>query len=79
MLKIAKRNELHNLIVLPRRWIIERTLAWISRNRRLARNFLLSATPAPSLHSSGWPDPHHAATPDPHNSLNVSRNFPDRI
>jgi transposase len=25
--------------VLPKRWIVERTLAWISRNRRLARDF----------------------------------------
>ena len=24
---------------MPKRWIVERTLAWISRNRRLARDF----------------------------------------
>ena len=39
MLEIVKRNELHKFIVLPRRWIVERTLAWISRNHRLARDF----------------------------------------
>jgi hypothetical protein len=38
-LKIVKRNELHRFVVLPKRWIVERTLAWISRNRRLARDF----------------------------------------
>ena len=26
-------------IVLPRRWVVERTLAWISRNRRMSRDY----------------------------------------
>ena len=39
MVEIVKRNELHKFVVLPKRWIVERTLAWISRNRRLARDF----------------------------------------
>jgi transposase len=38
-LEIVKRNELHRFVVLPKRWIVERTLAWISRNRRLGRDF----------------------------------------
>jgi len=38
-IEIVKRNELHKFVVLPKRWIVERTLAWISRNRRLARDF----------------------------------------
>jgi transposase len=38
-LEIVKRNELHRFVVVPKRWIVERTLAWISHNRRLARDF----------------------------------------
>jgi transposase len=45
-LAIVKRNELHRFIVLPKRWIVERTLAWISHNRRLARDFERSARSA---------------------------------
>jgi putative transposase len=39
IVEVVKRNELHKFVVVPKRWIVERTLAWISRNRRLARDF----------------------------------------
>jgi transposase len=39
MLEIVKRSEAHNFVVLAKRWIVERTLAWITRHRRLARDF----------------------------------------
>ena len=38
-LEIVSRAELHKFVILPKRWIVERTFAWISRNRRLARDF----------------------------------------
>ncbi|MGC2506223.1 MAG: IS5 family transposase [Candidatus Acidiferrales bacterium] len=38
-LQIVKRSDAHHFVVLPKRWVVERTLAWISRNRRLARDF----------------------------------------
>ena len=38
-LEIVKRTEEHRFVVLPKRWVVERSLAWISRNRRLARDF----------------------------------------
>jgi transposase len=38
-LEIVKRNEVARFEVVPKRWIVERTLAWISHFRRLARDF----------------------------------------
>ena len=38
VLQIVRRCDRHRFVVLPKRWIVERTLAWISRNRRLARD-----------------------------------------
>jgi transposase len=38
-IEIVKRTDAHRFVVLPKRWIVERTFAWISRNRRLARDF----------------------------------------
>src|SRR5579872_6329736 len=38
-IEVVKRDELHRFLVLPKRWIVERTLAWISHYRRLARDF----------------------------------------
>ena len=38
--KIVKRPaNAHTFEVLPRRWVVERTLAWLNRNRRLAKDF----------------------------------------
>jgi len=39
VLEIVKRSELHTFIVLPKRWIIERTNAWISNARRLVKDY----------------------------------------
>jgi len=36
--EIIKRNELHKFIVLPSRWIVERTFAWMQKCRRLWKN-----------------------------------------
>ena len=43
-LQIVKRSGAAGFEVLPKRWIVERTFAWISRNRRLARDFERYAT-----------------------------------
>jgi len=36
--EIVKRNELHKFIVIPKRWIVERSFAWLEKCRRLWKN-----------------------------------------
>ncbi len=36
--QIAKRNELHKFAVIPKRWVVERSFAWLEKNRRLWKN-----------------------------------------
>ena len=36
--QVAKRNELHKFAVIPRRWVVERSFAWLEKNRRLWKN-----------------------------------------
>ena len=38
--EIVKRSDHANgFVVLPRRWVVERTIAWLNRCRRLARDW----------------------------------------
>ena len=36
--EIAKRSELHKFAVIPQRWVVERSFAWIEKCRRLWKN-----------------------------------------
>ncbi|GHU56644.1 IS5 family transposase [Clostridia bacterium] len=36
--EIAKRSELHKFAVIPKRWVVERTFAWLDKCRRLWKN-----------------------------------------
>ena len=39
-LKIVKRSDsTKGFVVLPRRWVVERTFSWFGRYRRLAKDF----------------------------------------
>ena len=40
VLEIVKRpDEAQGFVVVPKRWIVERTLAWLSRYRRLSKDY----------------------------------------
>ena len=36
--QIAKRSELHKFAVIPQRWVVARSFAWLDKNRRLWKN-----------------------------------------
>ena len=36
--EVAKRDELHKFKVIPKRWVVERSFAWLEKNRRLWKN-----------------------------------------
>ena len=36
--EVVKRDELHQFVVLPMRWVVERTFGWLDKARRLWKN-----------------------------------------
>ncbi len=45
--EVAKRSELHNFVVIPKRWVVERSFSWLEKCRRLWKNCerLFSSSP----------------------------------
>ena len=39
VIEIVKRPDLKKFIVLPKRWIVERTFGWFSKYRRLSKDY----------------------------------------
>ena len=40
LIQVVKHaKNLHSFEVLPRRWVVERTLGWLGRNRRLSKDY----------------------------------------
>jgi len=36
---VVKRTERHGFKVLPKRWIVERSFAWLNHSRRLSKDY----------------------------------------
>jgi transposase len=36
--EVVKRSELHKFAVIPKRWVVERSFAWLEKCRRLWKN-----------------------------------------
>jgi putative transposase len=47
--EVVKRNEQHLFRVLPKRWVVERTLAWLNWSRRLSKDYELLHTSAETM------------------------------
>lgn len=49
LMSVVKRTEEHRFAVLPKRWIVERTLAWLTNSRRLVRDYEVSPKQAEAM------------------------------
>ena len=36
---LSKDGQLHRFVVLPRRWVVERTFGWLGKYRRLSKDY----------------------------------------
>lgn len=36
--EVAKRSDLHSFVVIPKRWVVERSFSWLEKCRRLWKN-----------------------------------------
>mgnify|MGYP002869809146 CR=1 FL=1 len=37
-IEIVKRNDSHKFSVIPKRWVVERTFAWLNNSRRISKD-----------------------------------------
>lgn len=51
--EVARRSELHTFAVIPKRWVVERSISWLEKCRRLWKN--CERKLESSLACSGWP------------------------
>lgn len=46
LLTIVKRTDAHRFVLLPKRWIVERTFAWMNHSRRLSKDYEITVQSA---------------------------------
>lgn len=46
---VRRSDDLKGFVVLPRRWVVERTFAWLGRYKRLAKDYELNPLHSESL------------------------------
>lgn len=77
---VVRRCDRHKFVVLPKHWIVERTIGWISRSRRLARDLegAVAGSRAPSFRlplcascCDGWPQTPRCKPKFPGRALNI--------
>jgi transposase len=39
VIRVVRKRDAHTFEILPRRWVVERTFAWISKHRRCVRDY----------------------------------------
>jgi putative transposase len=39
VVEVVKRSDLHCFVILPRRWVVERTFGWLGKYRRLSKDY----------------------------------------
>jgi len=44
--KVVKRTEQHRFVVLPKRWVVERTFGWLNHSRRLSKDYEVTPSSA---------------------------------
>lgn len=49
VIEVVKRNETGKFVVLPKRWIVERTFAWLANYRRLNRDYEINPRQSEAL------------------------------
>jgi len=62
---VSRPPEQKGFVVVPRRWVVERTFSWLCRNRRLSKDYKEKVQNSETDDLSGHDPPHAATTPAP--------------